>query len=170
MKQTLTSLLLLISLLTACTPRPEHLEIRNENFPLTQRWSFPLSGRVYGLAVSDDWVVVGQSNDITAIDTETGSSLWNLSFPLDKDSLLLFLNGNLIVASSSYMKVIDKSGEELSTINFDSPNERVQIVAAYSNYVFVRRVPSWKLEIYDIQRGALAWEIPVGRGGLSINF
>lgn len=170
MKQKLLAFLLLICLLTSCNPIQENLGIRGENFPLTQRWSSHLDGRIYGLAVSDDWIAVSQSNGITAIDTETGSYLWNLSFPLDKDSLLLFLNGNLVVASFSQMKVIDKSGEELSTINFHSQNESPQIVAAYSNYVFVRMTPSWKLEIYDIQRGTLAWEIPVGRGGLSISF
>jgi len=159
-----------VGLLTSCGVFPKGQIIKNKGFPLNERWSFSMNGGIYGLAVSDDWVAVSQSNGITAIDTETGSYLWNLSIPVDIASLLLFLNENLVVASSSQMMVIDKSGEQLSTVNFDSPNERAQIVAGYSNYVFVRRVPSWKLEVYDIQQGTLAWEIPAGRGTQSITF
>lgn len=170
MKQKLVPLLILIHLLTACNPNQVSSKIKSENFPLTQRWSFPLNGRIYGLAVSDGWVAVSQSNGITALDTETGGYLWDLSIPIDTDSLLLFLKGNLVVASSSQMLVIDQAGEELASINFDPPNERAQVVGGYSNYVFVRRVPSWKLEIYDIQTGTLAWEIPAGRGTQSITF
>ena len=170
MKQRLLMFLLFIIPLISCTPQQKSLEIKSENFPLTQRWSFPLKGRIYKLAVSDDWIAVGQSNGITAINAVTGAYLWNLEFPVDTDSLLPFFDGKLVVASSSQMKIIDKSGQEISIINFQASNERPQIIAAYSNYVFVRMTPSWKLQIYDLQAGALAWEIPIGRGGLSISF
>lgn len=159
------------NVLTSCGVSPEAQTITAEDFPLRERWSVTLDGyRIYGLAVSEDWIAASQSNRITALDTKTGKLLWNLSFPVDIDSLLLFVNGNLVVAGPDQMLVIDKTGEELSTISFDPQDERAQIVAAYSNYVFVRRVPSWKLEVYDIQTGIEAWEIAAGRGGQSISF
>ncbi len=170
MRQKLLPLFMLIFLLACSSLSQAGPRIINESFPLMQRWSLPLKGRVYRLAVSDDWIAASQSNSITAIDTKTGKLMWELSFPVDINSLLLFLNGNLVVASADQMKVINQSGEELSTIDFDSPKESAEIVAGYSDYVFVRRTPSWTLEVYHLPTGRLVWEIYVGRGGLSISF
>jgi outer membrane protein assembly factor BamB len=155
----------------SCGIFPKDQTIKDEDFPLRERWSALLNGfGISRLAVSEDWIVASQSNGVTAIDTKTGNLLWNREFQVDIDSQLLFVNGNVVVASLDQMKVLNKSGEELTTVRFDSGDESAKIVAGYSEYIFVRRVPSWSLEVYHIPTGQLVWEIPFGRGGMSVSF
>ena len=160
-----------VVLIMSCGISPKDQTITDQDFPLRKRWSALLNGfDISRLAVSEDWIVASQSNGVTAIDTKTGNLLWNREFQVDIDSQLLFVNGNIVVANLDQMKVINKSGEELTTIRFDSGDESAKIVAGYSEYIFVRRVPSWSLEVYQLSTGQLAWEIPFGRGSISISF
>jgi outer membrane protein assembly factor BamB len=171
MKNRFLVIILLVVLLMSCGIFPKDQTIKDEDFPLRERWSVLLNGfGISRLAVSEDWIVASQSNGVTAIDTKTGNLLWNREFQVDIDSQLLFVNGNVAVASLDQMKVINKSGEELSTIRFDPGDDSAKIVAGYSDYVFVRRVPSWSLEVYQLSTGQLAWEIPFGRGNISVSF
>ena len=171
MKNRFLVIILVVGLSMSCGIFPKDQTITDQDFPLRERWSVLLNGfGISRLAVSENWIVASQSNGVTAIDTKTGNLLWNREFQVDIDSQLLFVNGNVVVASFDQMKVINKSGEELSTMRFDSRDESTKIVAGYSEYVFVRRVPSWSLEVYQLSTGQLAWDIPFGRGSISISF
>jgi outer membrane protein assembly factor BamB len=124
---------------------------------------------IYGLAVSNDWIAAGRSFGITAIDSKTGKVLWKNDFPLDIDSSLVFSQGNLIVADSSSIKVIEKSGKEFASIELNSKGENAKVVAAVDDHIFVMRIPSWILEVYDIQRETMIFDVAIERGGVSIS-
>lgn len=143
--------------------------ITHNNFPMKERWSSKFDGAVYKLGVADDWIVVGQSESITAIDTESGKVMWTMDMTLDTDSLLLISDGSLIAASSSQLFVINKAGEKLHTIKL-RPKQSTEVVATYAGYVFVYRRADGLLEAYSIQDETLAWDIITHRGGVSVNF
>ncbi len=165
-----STLIFFVFLLTSCVSPDTHPVISEDKFPLSEAWSTTLEHQIYGVAILDDWIAVGKSYGIESINAKTGNAMWNLSFPLDTGSLLLFSDGYLITADSSQIKVIERSGKEAVTINMDPKRDRANIIAAYANYVFVVRVPSYILEVYNIKTGAIAWEKLVERGGVNINF
>lgn len=144
--------------------------ITSSNFPMKERWSSKFDGTIYGLGVAGDWIAVGQPNGVTAIDTESGEEMWTMNFALDIDSQLNISDGLLITASTTQLLVIDKSGRRISTIDFDPRRGSVQIVATYSHYVVVKRVPPYVLEVYDIESRKLAWEVAIDRGSESVNY
>jgi outer membrane protein assembly factor BamB len=171
MKQKFLIAILLIVLLTSCKVSPKNQLIKNENFPLSERWSFTSSVPIYKLAVGEGWIAVGEDDGITAIDINTGKFMWKLEFPLDTISELVFSEGNLIAANKDKMQImaVNKLGKITSSFYLHS-SESFQVLAAYSNYIFIRRVPSWNLEVYDMQSGNNLWEISVDRGSVSINY
>jgi outer membrane protein assembly factor BamB len=144
--------------------------ITSSNFPMKEVWSSKFDFAVYKLGVADDWIVVGQSTSLTAIDTESGQTLWKMDIILDLDSLLPISDDLLITASKNQLLVVDKTGQTVSTIDFDPKRGSVEIVGAYSHFVVVKRVPPYTLEIYDIESEKMIWEVQIDRGGESINF
>ena len=153
----------------SCNLFQPDVNITSSNFPLKEQWSSIFDHAVYNLGVADDWVAVGQSNGITAIDTESGKTMWKLDFQLDHDSLLLISNDELVAASSSQLFVINKTGEIIHTINL-RPKQSTEVVAMYADYVFVYRRADGLLEAYSIQNEKLAWYVITHRGGVSVNF
>ena len=171
MKQkTLLMLMIFVYLLTSCRSSDTDSIIKETRFLLSEGWSYQLGYRVYRVAILDDWIAIGKSYGIESIDAKTGRAMWTLSFPLETESLLSFSDGNLIASDDSQIRVIDKSGEEVSSINMDSRKDRAQIIAVYSSYVFVVRIPSYVLEVYNIKTESIIWEKLVDRGGVTINF
>ena len=165
-----TKILVLILFLTSCGVSPKNQAIKNDDFPLLEHWKYSFDSPVYKLAVVEDWVAVGEDDGVTAIDVNTGKFMWNLEFPLDTVSELVFSSGNLIVADRNKTQImaVNKSGKIVSRFNINS-TESFQILAACSNYIFIRRVPSWNVEVYDAQLGKMVWEILVDRGDVSIS-
>jgi outer membrane protein assembly factor BamB len=136
---------------------------------MKERWSSKLDGEIYKLGVAEDWIVVGQLNGVTAIDTKSGKTLWKIGLSLDADSLLLISDDVLVAASASQLFVINKAGEKLHTIDLQ-PKQSTEVVGMYAGYIFVYRRADGALEVYSIQNEALAWEITTHRGGVSVNF
>lgn len=156
-------------LVMSCGVFEADTSITSSNFPMKESWSSKFDGAVYKLGVTDDWIVVGQSESITAIDTESGKAMWTMDITLDTDSLLLISDDVLIAASSSQLFVINKAGEKLHTIKLSS-KQSTEVVARYADYVFVYRRADGVLEAYSIQNEKLAWDIRTHRGGVTVNF
>jgi len=158
-------------ILVSCGAPSTNQTIESDGFPLEEHWSYDLGVPIYKLAVTDEIIAVGRSDGVTAIDVETGKLLWSLDFSLATDSRIAFTEDSLIAANSikKQILIIGKKGEEIKKFNLDS-TESFEILAVYSRFVFVRRIPSWNLEVYDLHKGIKAWQIFIGRGSTSISY
>jgi hypothetical protein len=58
----IATLFVFIVLSTSCSIFSKNQVIKNENFPLSKRWSFTASVPVYKLAIAEDWIAVGEDN------------------------------------------------------------------------------------------------------------
>jgi hypothetical protein len=168
-KKLIPIIMTIFLLVMSCSVFESDTSITSSNFPLKERWSSKFDGTVYKLGVADDWIVVGQSKSITAINTESGKAMWTMDITLDTDSLLLISDDSLIAASSSQLFVINKAGEKVHTINL-RPSQSTEVVAMYEDFIFVFRRAGGVLEAYSIQNETLAWKVTTHRGGVSVNF
>ncbi|MBV6397147.1 MAG: Outer membrane protein assembly factor BamB [Anaerolineales bacterium] len=172
MKPKITVVVLVVSaVLLSCGFFQPSQVIENEKFPLDELWSVNFNIPVYKLAASNEVIAIGTSNGVQAIEASTGKSLWILDFPLDTDSILAFTGNNLVVADSAAKQIIiiGPEGNEIRRFNLDSEGD-FQVLAVHSKFVFVRTVPSWNLEVFDLQTGMKNWQILVDRGDVSISF
>lgn len=171
MKKRIIFILLLVPvLLLSCGLFQGSQIIENKSFPLDERWSFVLSAPVYKLAVTDEAIAVGTADGVNTIEAETGRLLWSLNLPLDTDSLLAFTEEGLVAVDSIKKQIvmIGMEGDEIKRFDLDSA-ESFQVLAVYSNFIFVRRIPSWNLEVYDLRKGIKTWQVLVDRGDVSIS-
>lgn len=167
-KTLFTSLLALI--IVSCNLVQANQVIVNDEFPLVERWSFVSDSSVYGLAVSEGWVAIGKENGVSAVDAKTGHLLWDLDFPLNVGSPLFISEGYLIVAEKSQIDVIDKTGKLVSKVDLALQEESELIEAVHSDYIFVRRFPSWNLEVYNMWTGKMVWDLVVHRANVTISY
>ncbi|MCL4272241.1 MAG: PQQ-binding-like beta-propeller repeat protein [Anaerolineales bacterium] len=163
-------LLLLLLALVSCNTIREDLAIEHNEFPLIEHWSQQFDSRIYHVAVSGDLIVVGRNRYLTALDMKTGQIIWEKRFLLDTDSHLLFSGDYLIASDKSLIRIINKAGEEVSSIKLDSSGTRAQILDVHSNFIFVRRIPTWTIEVYNFNSGAMLWRVATGRGGINIAY
>ena len=166
------SFLFLISFvfIMSCNLLQPRQTVRAEKFPLAESWSFVSDVPIYSLAVLDDWIAVSQKNGVTALDPETGQSLWKLDFTLNKGSSLFVSEGYLIAAEKNQIDVIDKTGKLVSKVDLALAKESERIEAVYSDYIFVRRFPSWNLEVYNMWTGQMVWNLEVLRANVSVSY
>jgi outer membrane protein assembly factor BamB len=74
------------------------------------------------------------------------------------------------VAEKSQIDVIDKTGKLVYKVNLALQEESEQILAVYSDYIFVRRFPSWNLEVYNMWTGIMVWDLVVHRATVTVNY
>lgn len=162
---------LISMMIVSCGIFQENQIVKDKNFPLDMLWSIDLDAPVYKLATTNEVVAVGTADGVKTINVDTGKWLWNFEFPLDTDSLLAFTEKNLVAADSinKQIVIIGPEGNEIKRFGLAS-TEDFQVLAVYSSYIFVRRVPSWNLEVYDLNVGVRTWQILVDRGNVSIGF
>ena len=161
-------MLMFLFVASCASPKSNNI-ITSNNFPMKKSWSLKFDGEIHKLGVADDWIVIGQLNGITAVETASGRLLWKMDFPLDSDSLLLISDDLLVAAGTSQLFVINKAGEKVHTIDLQ-PGQSTEVVGMYAGYIFVYRRADGILEVYSVQNEALAWEIITHRGGVSVNF
>jgi len=155
---------------TSCNPPLKNQVIIDENFPLSKRWTFESDVPIYSIGVSDGWIAISQENGVTALETATGEVLWKLNIPLNNNSPLFVSEGYLISAEKTQIDVIDKTGKPVSKVEVALQGEVEQILAVYSDFIFVRRFPSWNLEVYNMWTGNKVWELVVHRANVTIDY
>lgn len=162
---------LMLSLVASCSSLQTEIIIKNDNFPMMNVWSYKNQEIITKLAIAEGWLAIGSENQVVAIDTITGSFLWRLGYSLESSSELVFSGEYLIITDITTRKIlaITKSGEVVKSF-FINSEETFEVLAAYSNFIFVKRIPSWSIEVYDLNSGKIIWSSIVDRGDTRINF
>jgi outer membrane protein assembly factor BamB len=150
--------------------RPESIHLENKDFPLSEFWAHKFPDSILHVALSSDLIVVSRIGQLSALDAKSGAVLWEKSIRSDLDSLPLFSGENLIVTDLSRIITLDRFGNEINSFDFDAPDQDAELLAVHSGYAFLRRIPAYTLEVYDLAREGIAWKVAIGRGRLNIGF
>lgn len=163
------TLFLLVFLIISCK-RAKNSAFENKDFPLSELWSYKSTNSILNIATSPDLIIVGSRNNLSALDSMSGNLLWDKFVDSDPDSLPIFFGDNLIVADKSRIITLDNFGNEVNSFEIDTPSQDAELIAVYSGYAFLRRVPAYTLEVYDLYKEAIIWKFAIGRGNLNIGF
>jgi outer membrane protein assembly factor BamB len=120
-------------------------------------------------AAANDWLVVGTQSHLTAIDAETGSILWKKTTELEPDAGLVIYDDVVVTIIDGEIRRIAKSGNELEPVKLTLGNTNAELLTSTDRYAFVKRLPGWVLEVYDLQEGKLSWSQSIDRGSRNIN-
>ena len=157
-------------MLAACRADNSEMAFKENNFPLQQSWKFIADNKINSLAVSNKRIALGTLDGITVVSLDSGQLLWASDFLIDPESPLIMTDDYLLASNNTQIKVFSNNGNNLTTIEFDQNKKNARVISSHENFVFVLRTPSWLLEVYNLNNGSLVWKLPVGPGGIEINF
>jgi len=161
-------IIVICSLLSSCkevTPPVIHGE-----FPLIPQWQFRSREKITGIAFSNDTLLLGTNNNIFALNPNDGELLWEKEFGISPDKRKYAVNDNIIISvdSRSILSLNTQSKQVVPITTLDADNGGAEVIGLTENYIFVTRLLSWKVEVYNLLSGNLLWDVTVQRGGANI--
>ncbi len=136
MRRHLLGVIIVLSLLFSVACNLSQPGLTDNGFPLAQAWSYAAGDMLFSYAVGEDWVVIATPEGLSALDTATGSLLWENDFLVKSEpaSIVIFDDKLVAIGFEKNVKVFSISGGELGAFSLaDSQGVGLAQIAALSD-------------------------------------